>query len=76
MGDLGETLVIFWRDFMEILKRNFKGNFKDLDIWSDAVALKKNLQEFGIFNYFKIINLVKIQANFLINTRTQPKLTE
>ena len=35
-------------------KGNFKGNFKDLDIWSDAVALKKNLQEFGIFNYFKI----------------------
>ena len=52
MGDLGETLVIFWRDFMETFKGVFKGIFKDLDIWSDAVALKKNLQEFGIFNYF------------------------
>ena len=24
MGDLGETLVIFWRDFMEILKEILK----------------------------------------------------
>ena len=50
MGDSGETLVIFMARFHGDFEGKFKGNFKDLDIWSDAVALKKNLQKIGIFN--------------------------
>ena len=59
VGSLGQNGRFRW-DFSDILARfhgdfkgNFKGNVKDLDIWSDAVALKKNLQEFGISIIFK-----------------------